>query len=644
MPRLSTRKGRLYYFTWGVIGLFSCAALSQAKLQVVERSATLEKARETRRFTLNRPEYARRGAILSAEGRALAVDQDTFELSINFKRVPQSDAFFVDLSQATGIPATDFSQLALNGEDHKVWRESLSATQRKDVQEVKTRWKADGISLDPTGKRTYPLGAASANVIGAMMDHTPLVGLERSQNAILRGHDGRTIGETDREGHFLPMRIEAGSLPKKDGENITLTIDSDLQQEAANQVKAAVEKNKAENGVAIIMDPQTGDILAMANYPTFDPTGGDVTAPPEARKSTKNPITQDRLEPGSMFKVLTLAKALSDRKVDPKATIECRGELTVWAGHAIHCDSHHGNRAHGTVDAEKAIAKSCNVSAATWALRIGHDAMVKYLEDLNLLKPTGVGLPFEAAGSFNYNEYAKPLQLATVGFGQSITTTPMELASAFCMLSTHGVQMKPRLIAKVGDKVVPPVSLGRRVSVEAADKTLEIMEKVIQDKSGTGFALRIPGYVLAGKTGTAQRVNRKTGGGYVSNFVGFVPAPNPKAMILVMINHPTAGAYYGAAVAGPVWESLAKSVIRRYHIPPNDPSTLNTKEESTDLAVGTSKSSDDGDTSKKSAKKSSDSETPIRSKKEGDRHGDRRSPSVEVRVHRAKRTAAEITD
>lgn len=641
MSKLSTRRGRLYYFTWGVIGLFGLAAVSQAKLQVVERSATLQKARDTKRFTLSRTDHARRGAIYSADDQALAVDQDTYELSVNFRRVPQSDAFFVDLSSATGIPATDFSQLALNGEDRKVWRESLSAAQRKDVQDVKRRWKADGISVDPTGKRTYPLGASAANVVGAMMDRTPLVGLERSLQKVLDGHDGKTIGQTDPYGAFLPMRIEAGSIPRQDGQNVVLTIDSDLQQEAANQVKAAVDKNKADSGVAIIFEPETGNILAMANYPSFDPTGGDITSAPDTRKSTKNPVVQDRLEPGSMFKVLTLAKGLNDGKIDPKATINCSGSLEVWAGRSIHCDSHHGNRAHGTVDAEKAIAKSCNVSAATWALRIGHDPMVKYLEDLNLLKPTGVGLPFEAGGSFNYNEYAKPLQLATVGFGQSITTTPMALASAFSMLSTHGIQMKPRLIAKIGNKVIPPVSLGRRVSPEAADKTLEIMEAVIQDKSGTGFSLRIPGYILAGKTGTAQRVNKQNGGGYVSNFVGFVPAPNPKALILVMINHPTAGAYYGAAVAGPVWESLAKSVIRRYHIPPNDPSTLHMKEEATEVADGKPVES----SSEKPRHKADSSDKPAaRNKPEGDRHGGRRGPAVQVRVSKPKISASEATD
>jgi len=199
----------------------------------------------------------------------------------------------------------------------------------------------------------------------------------------------------------------------------------------------------------------------------------------------------------------------------------------------------YGRDQHGVGDAEGAIAKSCNVSAATWALDIGYGPMVKYIEDLGLLQKTGVGLPYEAHGLFRYDEFAKPLQLATVGFGQSITATPVGISSAFCMLANHGVQMKPRLIKSIDGRTVPPEEKGRPIAAEAADKTLEIMQSVIQDQHGTGFSLRIPGYVLAGKTGTAQRVG-KAGGGYVSNFVGFVPSPNPKAMILVMVNHPKA--------------------------------------------------------------------------------------------------------
>ncbi|HTQ09620.1 MAG TPA: penicillin-binding transpeptidase domain-containing protein, partial [Fimbriimonadaceae bacterium] len=327
MPKPSSNRGRLFYFTWGVLALFGCAAVSQARLQVFDRTATLDRAKKTKRFTLTRPEYARRGTIFDADGRPLAIDQDTYELNLSFDRIPRTDAFFLDLSAATGIPATDFAQLAFCGVDHKVWPESLSASQRREVQDVKTRWKADGVSLDPTGRRTYPLGEAAANVVGAMMDTSPLNGLERSQKTVLEGKNGVKIGLTDRQGNFLPMRIDPSSLPKRDGTNITTTIDSDLQEQAFSEIRAAVIKNNADDGVAVIMEPGTGNVLAMASYPTFDPTGGSIAAPPDARRSTNDPVVQDRLEPGSMFKILTLAKGLNDGKIDPTAKIDCEGQL-----------------------------------------------------------------------------------------------------------------------------------------------------------------------------------------------------------------------------------------------------------------------------------------------------------------------------
>lgn len=552
-----------------MIALFGTAALSQAKLQVFERQSMMDKARQSKKFILSHTEKAKRGSILSSDGRPLAVDQDSYELFINFNNVPKSDAFFVDLSAASGIPATEFSQLALTGVERRTWKAPLSAAQRKAVADVKTLWKADGISLESSGKRTYPLGDSASNIVGMLMDdRVPIVGLEKKQDPLLKGVDGKTIGLTDRAGAFLPMRISDQSTPKRDGNDIVLTIDSELQQEAASQIRTAVLNNQADSGVAVVIDPSNGDILALANYPTYDPTGGQAGIQLDKRKSTKNAGVQNRLEPGSMFKVLTLAKALDMGKVNLHDTINCTGELAYNSHYRVHCDSHHGNRAHGPVDATKAISKSCNVSAASWALKIGYPDMVKYIEDLGLLKPTQLGVPYEAAGGFNYNEYAKPLQLMHLGFGQSITTTPVGIASALSMLANHGEQMKPRLIKQIGKQSIPPVSMGKRIGSAAADETMKIMQSVIEDDGGTGASLRVPGYILGGKTGTAEKQAQK--GQYVSNFVGFVPSPNVKAMIVVMIDHPQNGKYYGATVAGPVFKALAKTVIHRYHIPPNE--------------------------------------------------------------------------
>lgn len=363
------------------------------------------------------------------------------------------------------------------------------------------------------------------------------------------------------------MRLEKESAPRKDGDSITLTIDSDLQSAASAEIRKAVEANKADDGVAIILDPHTGDVLAMANWPSFSPYNPDGTEGDLSKNTGFNPAIMGVLEPGSTFKILTLAKGLDSGKVHMNDVINCTGELHINSAWRVRCDSHHGNRAHGAVDAMSAIAKSCNVSAATWALKVGRTDFLKYVEHLGILKKPNLGLPKESRGLFNYNEYAKPLQLATVGFGQSITTTPIALASAFAMLGNGGVRIPPRLVKKIGASEVPTGQPDRIVKTQTAEEVMHCMEAVIQSDEGTGKSLRIPGYTLAGKTGTAQKIGGGTSG-YVANFVGFVPAPNPKALILVMVNHPTNGKYYGATVAGPVFLSLAKAVIRRYGIAP----------------------------------------------------------------------------
>lgn len=548
------------------LGLFALAAISQARVQLIARREILARAKETDRFTIVRTEFAKRGSIMSADGKPMAQDDDTFEFQIRFDKVPKSDAFFMALGEAADVPAAELAQLARSGVKSRTWRRPMSMAQARGIQSVKLEWRADGVSLSRTGRRVYPLGPSAAGFVGDVRDGKPIAGLELSQNKYLGGVNGFTAGLVDRVGAFLPMRLDPDSKEKKDGQTLVLTIDSNLQQEATAALKVAVEKAQADSGVALIMDPHNGDILAMANWPSFDPndTGAGIIA---KRQSDYNPNYMTVLEPGSTFKILTLAKALDENVVQPNEVIHCGGSLQVWAGRAIRCDAHGGNRAHGTIGPEMAIAKSCNVSASTWAGRIGHIRMVDYLEDLGLLEKTHMGVPLEVAGQFNRDEYAKPLQLATVGFGQSVSCTPVGLASAFAMLANGGKRPVPRLIKKIGDKETPIAPMKQVIKPQVAAKVMEYMESVIASDAGTGKTLRIAGYRLGGKTGTAERVRSKGGGGYVANFVGFVPVDKPRALILVMVDNPK-GAYYGGVVAGPVFKDLAQAVIRRYALPP----------------------------------------------------------------------------
>lgn len=561
-------RGRLRGAGWAVGAALVGAAYTQAEVQVLSRDQILAKARDGSRLVVGRTDLAKRGSIMAADGKVLASSEDTFELVVSFEKVPKSPGFFMDLAAATGIPAPEFATLSESGVRSRTWTSLASSAVASDVQRVKTRWRADGVSLRQVLMRDYPLAESSSGFVGSYRDGRPASGLELSRDAALRGEDGYREGMVDRTGAFLPMRMTGASRSRSNGETILLTIDSSLQIAATNAIRHAVELNKATSGVAIMLDPKTGDLLAMANWPSFDPNGQPGIG---AVASDFNTAYMAAFEPGSTFKVLTLAKALDRGKVGLGDRIACTGILQYNEHWRIRCDLHHGTRAHGSVDPEMAIAKSCNVAAATWALKVGRDDMIAYFKDLGVLERTKLGLPLERGGLFDLNEYAKPLQLMNVGFGQAIATTPVALAGAFAMLANEGRRVTPRIVASIGDRptaVGPPTQV---VAPETARQVLKLMEAVIQTDRGTGRTLRIPGYRLAGKTGTAQKVDHKTGrigGGYVSSFVGYVPADQPRAVILVMVDDPKGAQYYGAQVAGPVFLELARAAIRHFRLAP----------------------------------------------------------------------------
>lgn len=556
-----------------LIGVFSLAAITQARLQVLNRAETIERANKTKRFSFNHVDYARRGSILAADGKPLAQDQEVYELNVEFEKVPHADGFYVDLAAASGIPASEFSTLAATlapGRAHRDWRRPISPIQAKAIIEVRGRWRADGLSVRRLERRSYPMGPSASGIVGEVKEGKALSGLEAGLDKTLHGTNGEQMGLTDRFGEFLPLRDEKLVKEKHDGRDVQLTIDRDLQAITAAAVKHAVERNFADQGVGIVLDPRTGDILAMANWPSFEPYAMDGSDGDRTENSGFNIAVRGALEPGSTFKILTLAMAIDSGHVNLNTTTFCPGEYHPSPSTIIHCDSHHGSRAHLQVTPEIAIAKSCNVSAAMWAASVGRDEFCDYVDKLGLTEPTRIGFTREAVGSYARNEHSWRIQLANMAFGQSITATPIALASAFATLANGGVRVPPRLIKRLGDEETAPREPSRVFSEKACADVMKCMEAVVQGDQGTGKALRIPGYRIAGKTGTAQKHNDSRQG-FVGNFIGVVPAQNPKAVILVMIDHPHTKDYYGASVAGPAFDQIARAVIRRYSIPPTEP-------------------------------------------------------------------------
>lgn len=574
---------------------FGAAAFSQAKLQTVEREHTLKLARDAHRYVQTVTERARRGSILAADGRPLAKDEDAYDLTVDFAKCPHSPAFWLDVSAATGVSATELQEAAASGAKTRSWSGAVATSGRDRLTEVCRDWHADGVSAGWSGRREYPLAENASSLVGVIRPKglaigsddrrypklvakygrpagdKPFIrdletGVEAARDGDLTGQNGEVEGLTDRHGEFMASRGTRVVQERRDGRDVQLTIVPELQVAATAAVRRQVERTKAKSGVALIMDPSTGDLLAMANWPQPKPYRPDGTENDLGPSGGLNPAYMSVLEPGSMFKLLTLAKCLDVRPDVAKSTIDCTGAWKpIPKAKPIHCDKH---EVHGLEDDRMAIAGSCNIAAGHWALAIGHDRFMQFLEDAGLRYKSKLGLHGESPALFPHDDGSPILQTAVVGFGQSINCTPVQLMGAFNSIANGGVRREPRVIAKVGGVEVPRDPGRRLFSEAAATETTAAMEAVFGPK-GTGKDLSIPGYRIAGKTGTAQKIG-KNQNGHVSNFIGFLPAQKPKATILVMVNEPQTE-FYGAAVAGKAWQEIALAVIRADHLAPTEP-------------------------------------------------------------------------
>jgi len=539
-----------------LVSMMLVAATSQAWKQVVTAGATKDRALKTKRFLVTRKEFPKRGTIISANGRILAQSTDTYELGINFKKVPKSESFFMALGQASQIPAIEFSGPARSGGKSKQWTGLISSERAKAIQTVQSHWDADGISLRRVQSRQYPFGEAFESVIGSFGEEKAPTGLESSKMAVLKGQEGLREGMMDRRQEYLPMRMTDRDRRAVDGQDITVTLDSELQMAAQASVKQAVIANNADQGMAVVLEPHTGRLLALVSY---------VLGQKEGAGNGYNPAVMGVFEPGSIFKVFTLALAIDEGKVRLHDTVQCSGSMGIGRRARIHC-----THTHGTVDARDAIAKSCNVAAAQWAAKIGHDRFTEFIKEAGLLDARGIGLPKEAKGSYLDDNGNLPLNLANFGFGQSTSFSPLGLASVLNAFASDGNYCPPRLVDKIGGRPEPAARKSELFSPGTSAQVLDLMRSTFESEGGTAHSLRIPGYSLAGKTGTAQKLSAQYTDGksrYVSNFVGFVPGDRPAATVLIMIDNPKAGKYYGGSVAGPVFQDIAKAVIKRYNLP-----------------------------------------------------------------------------
>lgn len=430
----------------------------------------------------------------------------------------------------------------------------LDDAQRKELGSV------EGIGIVKESKRYYPNRHLASNLVGFTgLDASGLEGVELYYDSILRGSSRKFVGDRDAMGRLLLFEDPDKTIPVS-GMEVELTIDKTIQYITEKSLKKAVDETGALGGSVIVMDPATGEILAMASLPTYDPN--------ELNRSgvghRKNKVIADTFEPGSIFKLFLIASAMEENLIKTSDSIFCENGVYRVADRTFH-----DTKSHGWLTIPQIIKLSSNIGSAKIGERLGKSQMYRYLKAFGFGAKSGIDLPGEAAGSFRHYSTWSKVTLHTVSFGQGISATSVQLVSALSALANGGFLMKPYVVRSVKDssgKVISetgPVIIRKVVSEETARKMSEMMIGVTE-LGGTGTRAALADFEVAGKTGTAQKPDFKHGGyergAFMASFFGFVPARDPRLAILVVVDTPR-GDYHGGTVSAPVFKEIAEESL-----------------------------------------------------------------------------------
>lgn len=458
----------------------------------------------------------------------------------------------------------------------------------EEAQELR-KLKLPGIEIVDDNKRYYPYGNFAAHVLGfTNIDNNGLEGLEFTYDAYLTGTPGKWVKTTDAASRQLPFGDEK-IYEASDGLSIVTTIDETIQHFVEKAAEKALTVNKAKRVTIIAMDPMTGDILALTNKPDYDPNNPREPLDEGLKESWAN-LSQDELlekwyemwrngaisdvyEPGSTFKIITAAAALEENIATPNSHYYCNGFVRDIKGVVLRCAQWYNP--HGDQTLVEALNNSCNVAFVSLGRQVGKELFLKYIKAFGFGENTGIDLNGEQAGIVPQSaENIKEVNLATMSYGHGIAVTPLQLINAACAIANGGNLMEPRLVKELIDsegnvvKTFEPV-VKRKVISESTSKTmLEMMEEVVRD--GTGAKAYIPGMRVGGKTGTAQKIidGRYAQGKYIASFVAVAPVDDPKIALLVVIDEPSAGQYYGGTIAAPVAKEILEDTLNYLEVTP----------------------------------------------------------------------------
>ena len=534
--------------------IFATLIFQMARIQLFDHDIYANKAKAQHFSEIEIP--ARRGPILDRNGKKLADSIRVSSISANPCEIKDKLVVANKLSDLLDLDEAKIRKL-LKKDKKFVW------IKRKvtDIEEIEVkRLKIKGIYTSYEYERLYPNNELVSHITGITdIDGNGIEGIEYKFDHILKGTKGYfKVRKDGRQQHITS--IDSGDIPPKDGFGIMLTIDSVIQKVVEDEIETAFRDRKAESVTAIVMDTATGEILAMANRPTFNPNNF-TRYPPDFRR---NRAVTDSYEPGSILKPLIIAALLDNDIVTPNHEIFCHNGMMRIGSRRLH-DAH----PYGDLTVSDIIVKSSNIGMAKLSDRIGSKRLYNHLEMMNFGKKLGVKLPGEASGVLHNLSSWTSYSMHSIAMGQEISVTPLQFVAAFCSIANGGNLLRPTIVSAVTKndgrtivkKLKTPKIIKRVMSPKVARDLLnQILIRVVND--GTGTNAKMEKYQIAGKTGTAQKIenNVYSHSKFIGSFVGYAPAEEPSVCVLVMVNEPK-GKYYGGTVAAPVVKNIIEKTL-----------------------------------------------------------------------------------
>lgn len=511
----------------------------------------------------------KRGTILDRAGEPLALSLEVQSVYARPRRLKDPEAVARSLARALGLELSEVQQ-KFRTEKPFVWIKRQITP--KEAETIKTlNLEGVGMSLEPN--RYYPQGQLAGQVVGFVgRDSRGLEGVELFYDAYIRGESGSPVIERDALGRrVLAQGVEEVQIPP--GADIHLTLDTSIQHVVEKQLEATVTKYHAKAGIAVVVEPFTGEVLALANYPFFNPNN----FLRQSSQQWRNRASTDSFEPGSTFKTILAAAALEEGIVGKEDLFYCEFGRYSYAGKTIH-DTHE----YGWLPFDKIIQYSSNIGVTKVAEKLKKERYFKYIDKFGFGRPTGIDIRGEASGVVRSPDSWAPIDLATHAFGQGIAVTPLQLVMAYGAIANGGFLMRPYVVRQVvapdGEVLLThhPHVIRRVVSEKTARLLTLILKGVVSD-GGTGLMASVEGFEVAGKTGTAQKPDLAHGGysstKRVASFIGFVPADDPRLVVLVIVDEPE-GNVYGGVVAAPAFRNIARGALRRLGIVPDNPEPI----------------------------------------------------------------------